>query len=133
MTLEELGYKLTEKEGKYYYTGNINLEKTGITSLPDNLVVRGIIFFRNTKITKEEINKVNHNVPKVLFWRDKEYVNVVGQFYKVLSNKRCVYEISWIGDDRIKFLITSGGSNYMTGDNLEETKMKYNYFLFGNS
>lgn len=41
-TLNDLGYELSEKDGKPYHCGSLYLQGTGITSLPDNLTVGGL-------------------------------------------------------------------------------------------
>ena len=47
----ETGYKLTEKDGKPYYGGSLDLRGTGITSLPEGLAVGGSLDLRGTGIT----------------------------------------------------------------------------------
>ena len=43
----ETGYELEIRDGSPYYNGNLDLRSTGITSLPDGLVVDGVLDLEN--------------------------------------------------------------------------------------
>jgi len=94
------------------------------------LVVGGKIYTDNsTKITKEEVNKVNHNVPNILFWGNKKYAKIVDWllFYKILSYKGNIYEVSGIKEDKIQYLITNSDcSKFTINSDLEKAKKEYN-------
>ena len=55
---KETGIKLDIKDGKPYYGGNLYLQGTAITSLPDNLVVGGWLDVQETAITSLPDNLV---------------------------------------------------------------------------
>ena len=48
---ELTGYRLIIKDGKPYYDGDLDLQGTVITSLPDNLTVGGLLYLRGAAIT----------------------------------------------------------------------------------
>ena len=48
---EQTGRQLNIKNNKPYYAGDLDLDGTGITSLPDNLTVGGSLYLRDTGIT----------------------------------------------------------------------------------
>ena len=47
---KETGYTLEYNEGKFSYSGNLDLRGTQIQSLPDNLTVGGSLYLRGTQI-----------------------------------------------------------------------------------
>lgn len=49
---KETGYELTIKDGKLFYDGNLDLTKTVITELPDNLTVMGHLILNKAAIKK---------------------------------------------------------------------------------
>ena len=49
---KETGYELTIKDGKLFYDGDIDLTKTVITELPDNLTVMGHLILNKAAIKK---------------------------------------------------------------------------------
>ena len=48
---EETGITLKVKDGKPYYDRSLDLRNTGVTSLPDNLTVKGRLYLHDTGIT----------------------------------------------------------------------------------
>ena len=114
------GYTLEVKDGELHYGGNLDLEGTGITQLPEGLTVGGDIYIRGTGIT--DISNINRNVPAFVQWRNFEYIKVDGIFSKVISHKSKVYKIRQIGETEERFLITDGYGKWSHGDTLKEAK-----------
>ena len=144
-TLNDLGYELSEKDGKPYYSGYLDLEGTGITSLPDNLTVGGYLYLEGTGITSLPDNltvggyldlrgtgitntdNVNKNAPEVYFWRNKEYIKVDGIFSKVVSHKGNIYKVRQIGETKEKYLVTDGNGKWARGASVKEAKIDLIY------
>ena len=135
-----LGVKIEEKEGRFYYTGYLDLEGTGITSLPDNLTVGGSLDLRGTGITSlpdnltvggslylrgtgitDESKVIRKNVD-FFEWRNKTYIKADGVFSKVVSHKGNIYKITQIGGSKERYLITDGNGKWSHGDTLKEAK-----------
>ena len=118
--ISQLGVKIEEKEGRFYYTGSLDLRGTGITSLPDNLTVGGYLDLRGTGITDE--SKVIRKNVDFFEWRNKTYIKADGVFSKVVSHKGNIYKITQIGGSKERYLITDGNGKWSHGDTLKEAK-----------
>ena len=121
-TLKDLGIKLEEKHDKLYHGGSLDLEGTGITSLPDNLTVGGYLYLRGTGITNTE--NINKNISEYSFfqWRSGLFVKVDGVFTKVISKKKNVWKVQRIGSTKETYLITDGNAKYSHGETIQEAK-----------
>ena len=117
---EETGCTLEVKNGNPYYGGYLDLEGTGITSLPDNLTVGGHLDLEGTGIT--DTSKVNRNIPDPLKWRNGEYIKVDGVFSKVILHKGNVYKIHQMKSTKERYLVTDGNGKWSHGDTLKEAK-----------
>ena len=115
-----LGVKIEDKEGRFYYTAYLDLEGTGITSLPDNLTVGGSLDLEGTGITDE--SKVIRKNVDFFEWRNKTYIKADGVFSKVVSHKGNIYKITQIGGSKERYLITDGNGKWSHGDTLKEAK-----------
>ena len=131
---------LEKKDGKLHYGGYLDLQGTGITSLPENLTVGGSLYLQGTGITSlpenltvggslnlqgtgiTDTSSVKRNIVDFFEWRNKTYIKTDGIFSKVVSRKGNIYKITQIGDLKERYLITDGNGKWSHGDTLKEAK-----------
>ena len=109
-----------KKDGKLHYAGCLDLEGTGITSLPDNLTVGGSLYLRGTGIT--DTTKVNKIAPSFYEWRNRRYIKADGIFSEVVRRRGNVLIIRQIGATKETYLVTDGNNKWAHGDNLKKAK-----------
>ena len=115
------------EDGKFFYDGSLDLEGTGITSLPDNLTVGGSLYLRGTGIT--DITKVNKSAPQVLSWRNGKYILIDGIFAEVIKKRNGVYKLKKPNSKKIFFCVSDGNGRYAHGDTVKEAKEDLLYKL----
>ena len=130
------GKKLEMKDGKPYYGGSLDLEGTGITSLPEGLTVGGYLDLEGTGITdtsnvirellQDSRQRINQARSKTNFlqsqWNGNTYIKVDGIFSVVDSHKGNVWHVHQIGSSKQTVVITDGDGHYAHGDTLQEAR-----------
>ena len=112
---------LSGLEGNHY-RGSLDLEGTGITSLPDGLTVGGSLNLRGTGITIT--SKVRRDAPQMLRWeyKGREFIKVDGIFSQVVAHKGNVWHVRQIGSSEVQYLVTDGQGKWSHGETLQQAK-----------
>lgn len=109
---KETGYELTMKGGRLFYDGCLDLSKTNIKSLPDNLTVNGYLDLNNTEI---------EYLPDNLVVSDSLYLYETK--IKELPNNLIVGNSLYLNKTEIRELpnnLTIGGGLYLTDSKIQE-------------
>lgn len=109
---KETGYELTMKGGRLFYDGCLDLSKTKIKSLPDNLTVSGYLDLNNTEI---------EYLPDNLVVSDSLYLYETK--IKELPNNLIVGNSLYLNKTKIRELpnnLTIGGGLYLTDSKIQE-------------
>ena len=99
--------------------GDLYLDGTQITSLPENLTVGGDLDLCK-QIT--DTSKVNRNAHDIYTWRNNKYIKCDGVFSRVLSHKGNAWKVQSIGKDDTMYIVTDGNGKYAHGENIKEAK-----------
>lgn len=110
-----------------FYNGDLDLQGTAITSLPDGLQVGGSLYQRGTGIKSIPDGIENQQVtPVIPMWYDKDgnliAICADGILTEVVSKRGNVMRVRRISRKEIGYLITDGSGNYAHGDTLDEAK-----------
>ena len=103
--------------------GYLNLRNTGITSLPDGLTVGGYLYMQGTGITSlpGQVNKNVHPFP-LLEWQKGKYIFVDERFSEVVSKKGNVYKLKDVNKNNSYYLITDGNGKYAHGETIKDAR-----------
>lgn len=120
---EETGYTLEYNDGKFNYGGDLDLEGTQITSLPDNLTVGGSLYLRDTQITDTSMVNRKFNTDMVdKLWSNSKFIKVDGMFSEKINHHGNVWKVKKINGPKTFFIVTDGNGKYAHGDTIQEAK-----------
>jgi hypothetical protein len=106
-------------DGKYEYSGSLDLRGTGITALPDGLTIGGSLDLSGTGIT----NTTNFTrVCDGHFFDWGKYCMVDGIFTEIVAKKSKVYRVKKIGAKEIMYLVTDGHGKWAHGDTIDDAR-----------
>ena len=109
------GITLEEKEGKYYYSGYLDLE--GCTGITDTSKVK-----RELNVTQRAIINKQSNGPFIWEWSNRKYIKVDDIFTILDEQKGNVYRVHKIGSDKQMYIVTDGSGHFAHGNTIAEAK-----------
>ena len=111
---------LEEKDGKKYYGGSLDLQGTGITSLPDNLTVGDYLDLQDTGIA--DISNITRCVIQYFEWQNGKYIKIDGIFSEVISKKNKIWKVRQIASTKETYMVTDGNGKFSHGETIKEAK-----------
>ena len=101
--------------------GYLDLRETKITQLPSGLTVGGGLWLQGTKITKQMLKDCVIK-PKDNFIDWGTHCKVDGVFTQVLSRKGKILKVKYINKEKEAYLVTDGQGKWAHGDTIKDAK-----------